>query len=234
MLISGVQPFTMLDYPGKTATIVFTAGCNFRCGYCHNPEFVLPELLAKLKGDFITEEAFFNFLEERVGLLEGVVVSGGEPTIHAGIIDFIAKIKQLGFFVKLDTNGNKPEVVRELLRKEVVDYIALDYKTSAKNYSALAGALAFGEKVQETLALIKQSGIDYELRITLVKELHTPETLAEMAREMTGAKRVFLQQFRSATTLNLQFADYKAFSTDEMLAIAEQFRRTVKEVAVRS
>ncbi|MBI5729017.1 MAG: anaerobic ribonucleoside-triphosphate reductase activating protein [Candidatus Magasanikbacteria bacterium] len=233
MLISGVQPFTMLDYPGKSAAIVFTAGCNFRCGYCHNPEFVLPELLAKMKDSFIPTEAVFRFLDERRGLLEGVVVTGGEPTMHHDLVPFLGEIKRRGFAVKLDTNGNRPEVVAAALSAGSLDYIAMDYKTSLSEYQALAGALASRVKIKETVELIKQSGIGYEFRVTLVKELHSAILIEQMVKELAGARCVFLQQFRPATTLNPAFASYRAFSAGEMEAIAEQFRATVLEVAVR-
>lgn len=233
MLVSGVQPFTMLDFPGKSAAIIFTAGCNFRCGYCHNPEFVLPELLAKMKDSFIPTEAVFNFLDARRGLLEGVVVTGGEPTMHHDLVPFLSTIKQRGFLVKLDTNGNRPEVVSAALAEGSVDYIAMDYKTNLSGYSVLAGTLASAIKIKETIALIKQSGVDYEFRITLVKELHSAIIIEQMVEELRGACRVFLQQFRPAVTLNPTFASYRAFSAAEMTAIAEQFRATVPEVYIR-
>lgn len=234
MLISGVQPFTMLDYPGKSAAIVFTAGCNFRCGYCHNPEFVLPELLAKMKDSFIPLEAVFRFLDERRGLLEGVVVTGGEPTMHHDLVPFLGEIKRRGFAVKLDTNGNKPEVISAALAARNVDYIAMDYKTSLSAYQALVGALGDGEKLRKSVELIKQSGVDYEFRITLLKEVHSDAIIEQMVRELRGARRVFLQQFRSATTLNPAFANYHAFSEEEMKQIAEKFSGAIPEVALRS
>jgi len=233
MLISGVQPFTMLDFPGKSAAVIFTAGCNFRCGYCHNPEFVLPELLAKMKDSFIPTEAVFHFLDERKGLLQGVVVTGGEPTIHHDLIPFLGEIKRRGFAVKLDTNGNKPEAVAAALAAGNLDYIAMDYKTALSEYAALAGVFASGAKIKETAELIKQSGVDYEFRVTLVKELHSAILIERMINELAGARRVFLQQFRPATTLNQLFAGYQPFSAGEMAAIAQQFRAVVAEVAIR-
>lgn len=234
MLISGVQPFTMLDYPGKRAAIVFTAGCNFRCGYCHNPEFVLPELLAKIKDSFIPPEAVFNFLDERRGLLEGVVVTGGEPTTQHDLAPFLGEIKRRGFAVKLDTNGGRPEALAAVLAAGGVDYVAMDYKTSLENYPALAGSLASGDKIKETAGLIKRSGVDYEFRVTLVKELHSAILIEQMVKELAGARRVFLQRFRPAVTLDPAFAGCRAFSDAEMAAIAEQFRAVVSEVGVRS
>lgn len=234
MLISGVQPFTLLDYPGAAAAIIFTAGCNFRCGYCHNPEFVLPEMLAKVKDSFIPEAAIFNFLETRRGLLEGVVVSGGEPTMHYDLVPFLKKIKALGFKVKLDTNGNRPAVVRQALDENLLDYIAMDYKTSVSAYGALVGPLAVAENITESVALIKNSGIEYEFRSTLIKDLHSDILLGRMARELAGAKRLSLQQFRPSHTLDPTFVSQRAFSVPEMEVIAEKFRKSVETVAVRA
>jgi pyruvate formate lyase activating enzyme len=119
MLISGVQPFTNLDFPGKIACVMFVPGCNFRCGYCHNPEFVVPERIQAMKGGFITEEAFFSFLDKRRGLLDGVVISGGEPTLAPELVRCVTRIKDRGFSVKLDTNGNRPDVVKKLVGTEI-------------------------------------------------------------------------------------------------------------------
>ena len=130
MQLSAIKKSTLLDYPGKLATIIFTPGCNLRCRFCHNPEFVLPEELEKIRHDFIGEEVFFRFLQTRVGFLDGVVICGGEPTIHKDLPEFCQKIKNLGFLVKLDTNGSNPEMLELLLEQKLVDYIAMDIKHS--------------------------------------------------------------------------------------------------------
>ncbi|MDO8626716.1 MAG: anaerobic ribonucleoside-triphosphate reductase activating protein [Candidatus Magasanikbacteria bacterium] len=234
MLISGIQPFTMLDYPGETAAIIFTAGCNFRCGYCHNPEFVVPELLAKIKNNFIPETAILNFLESRRGLLTGVVVSGGEPTIQPDLLEFLKKIKNLGFKVKLDTNGNRPEFLRAALAARALDYIAMDYKTSASAYPALVGPLAVAEKIAASRELLKNSDVEYEFRATLIKEVHSDILLTAMQEELAGAKRFFLQQFRPGITLAAAFGAFHPFSVDEMEEIATKFRRVIPHVAVRA
>lgn len=233
MLISGVQPFTLLDYPDKTAAIVFTAGCNFRCGYCHNPEFVLPELVLKLKDSFIPEESFFNFLKSRRGLLEGVVVSGGEPTVQYDLIPFLKKIKTLGFKIKLDTNGHRPELVRQALDENLLDYIAMDVKTSLADYPRLVGPFVRPEKIKETMEIIKTSGRDYEFRSTLIKEVHSGIILAEMKTLLAGAKRLWLQTFRPGHTLQPAFKEYRPFSAEELADLADNFRATVAEVGVR-
>ncbi|MFA9262301.1 MAG: anaerobic ribonucleoside-triphosphate reductase activating protein, partial [Undibacterium sp.] len=137
MKLTAVQKFTLLDYPGRVACIAFTPGCDLRCGFCHNAEFVLPERLKELAGSFIDEEHFFAFLERRRGLLEGVVVSGGEPTIWRDLPEFLARIRSLGFLVKLDTNGNNPAMLRELFDRKLVDFVAMDVKTSLEEYPGL-------------------------------------------------------------------------------------------------
>ncbi len=137
MNLSGIKKSTLLDYPGKIATLIFTPGCNFRCGFCHNPEFVLPDRVEKLRKDFISEEIFFRFLKTRIGFLDGVVICGGEPTIHSDLMGFCKKIKDLGFLVKLDTNGSRPEVIRDLLDANLIDYIAMDVKHTWEQYADL-------------------------------------------------------------------------------------------------
>ncbi len=224
----------MLDFPGKTACVVFTPGCNLRCGYCHNPEFVLPEKIKQLKGSFIPPEVFFAFLRQRRHLLEGVVVSGGEPTMAPDLIDFMRAIKELGFLVKLDTNGNRPDVLVEALRAGVVDYVALDVKTSLGEYKNLTGPMAVPEHIQKSIALLVEGDTDFEFRSTLIKEKHTPAVIADMVAMVRGAKRVFLQTFRSGITLDPVFGSYHAFDSAEMEAIAEQFRSVVPTVVVRS
>lgn len=137
MQLSAIKKSTLLDYPGKIATIVFTPGCNLRCGFCHNPEFVLIEEIEKIRHDFISEEIFFRFLSTRIGFLDGVVICGGEPTIHTDLPEFCRRIKDLGFLVKLDTNGSNPEMLEKLLNQELVDYIAMDIKHTFDKYSEI-------------------------------------------------------------------------------------------------
>lgn len=233
MIISGIQKFTLLDFPGKIACIIFTGGCNYRCGFCHNPEFVLPEELAKISENFIPEEAVFNFLKERKGMLQGVVITGGEPTIMPDLKDFIVKVRDLGFAVKLDSNGNRPEVLKLLLDKGLVDYIAMDFKTSLPQYQSLVGKWADEKKLLESINILKEGKVDYELRTTLVREVHTPEILEAMCETMTGVKRLYLQTFRNGVTLDPTFKNFHSFSPDEMEEIATFFRKNVTEVFIR-
>lgn len=233
MIISGIQKFTVLDYPGKTACIIFTGGCDLRCRFCHNPEFVLPLRLAELSENFIPEETALNFLRARQGMLDGVVISGGEPTIMPDLALFIGKVKELGFPVKLDTNGNHPMVLSSLITEKTVDYIAMDFKTSLPQYGALAGPSVSVARIAESMALLKAGKTDYEFRTTLIREFHTKDVLEEMRGTLRGAKRLYLQSFRNGITLDPALRSCHAFSADEMEKIADHFREAIDEVKVR-
>ena len=173
MFIGGLQKVTLIDYPGKIACTVFCLGCNFRCGFCYNKELVLPE---KTKSQIkIPEKEFFNFLKGRKNLLQGVTVSGGEPTIYEDLPDFIKKIKKLDYFVKLDTNGSNPEMLKDLIEKKLIDYVAMDIKAPLINtkYTQITGIKGILNKVKKSIKIIKNSGLDYEFRTTIVPTFHT-------------------------------------------------------------
>ncbi len=233
MLLSGITKLTLLDFPEKTACIVFTAGCNFRCGYCHNPEFVLPERLKEIEKGFIPEDVFFRFLERRKSLLQGVVVTGGEPTLHPDLEEFIAKIRAMGYEVKLDTNGNRPDVLRRLIENGLVQYVAMDFKTSFGCYPTLSGLGASAAAVEESFHLLKEGTLPYEFRTTLVREIHTEEVLEEMKLSLKGVSRYFLQPFRNEIVLDPKFETMSAFSEGEMESLAEYFAPVVGEIGIR-
>lgn len=169
MHLSAIKKTTLLDYPGKLATIVFTPGCNLRCDFCHNPEFVLPEKIERIRHDFISEEIFFRFLKTRIGFLDGVVICGGEPTIHEDLPNFCQRIKELGLLVKLDTNGTRPEMLENLLAKELIDYVAMDVKHSFDGYDSLTKKSVDISKYKKSIEIIKARAPDYEFRTTLIK-----------------------------------------------------------------
>lgn len=205
MLISGVQKFTILDYPGKVAAIVFTPFCNFRCGYCHNSEFVLPEKIEQIKDSFIPEDIFFNFLKTRIGLIDGVVVSGGEPTLQNDLKDFIKKVREMGFLIKLDSNGSNFNVLKDLVDEHLIDYIAMDVKTDLCNYKKISGYI--GEEnelinnVKKSINLIMNSDIDYEFRTTIAKNFLSKEEIINIGGMINGAKKYALQNFRKGETV---------------------------------
>ncbi|MCE9586355.1 anaerobic ribonucleoside-triphosphate reductase activating protein [Candidatus Uhrbacteria bacterium] len=221
---SAVQTFTQIDFPGSIACIAFLPGCNFRCGYCHNPEFVLTERLAETSESWIAEDVFLNFLDQRRGLLDGVVISGGEPTLHAGLSDFMRRIREKGFKVKLDTNGSRPEVLAELLDDHLIDYIAMDVKTSLEKYPELVGPCIRPAAIAESIALIKARAPDYEFRTTLIRECHSTKTIEKIRELIRGAKRYRLQTYRPSVTLDPLFANHHPFTSQEMRTIAESFK----------
>lgn len=233
MLISAVQKFTMLDYPDHTAAIVFTPGCNMRCKFCHNKEFVLPNELEQIADSFLKEEAILRFLDTRKGLLDGIVISGGEPTLQKDLRTFIEKVRTKGFLVKLDTNGQRPEVVKELLTAHLLDYIAMDVKTLPQNYNDLVGAGDFEKTIPQSIEVIQKSGIAYEFRTTMIKEIHTPEIIEEMINLLAGSEKYYIQTFRPKNTLDPTFEKYHPFEPSEMKEICQKFAEVVDEVGVR-
>ena len=192
MRISGLQKLSMVDYPGKLAATVFTGGCNLRCPFCHNAPLVLrvsetPEL---------PSEEVLAFLRSRKGLLDGVVLSGGEPLLQTGAADFLREVKSLGFAVKLDTNGCYPEVLAAILEEGIVDYVAMDIKNRPEKYAEAVGIPGFdAAPVLESAQLLRSSGVDYEFRTTVVREFHTLEDIRAIGEWLKGSKRWYLQQF---------------------------------------
>lgn len=232
MKIISINTLTLLDFPKKTACIIFTPGCNFRCGFCYNEDFVLPEKLEKYKDNMIPEEAFFNFLDTRKGLLDGVVISGGEPTLMPDLIPFIKKIRKKGFLVKLDTNGTNPKILEKIIQEKLVEYIAMDIKTAPENYAEVTGVPVNISKIEKSRDMIMQSEIDYEFRTTVIKEIHTKEVLKQMATFIKGAKKFCLQNFEKKHVLDPKFLDYSSFRKDELEEVAEIFRESIGEVVV--
>lgn len=204
-----------------------------RCRFCHNPEFVLPERLSELKGASIPTEVFFRFLDSRKMFLDGIVVCGGEPTIHGDLPDFLREIKSRGYLVKLDTNGNRPEVVRHVISEGLVDYFAIDVKHSSEKYPWLAGPGASFEKTVESARIVIESGIDHEFRTTVAKGEHTAEDIGEIARAISGARRYFLQNYRPGNVLDPGFRG-SPFEGSELERFAETARQHVREVRVRA
>jgi anaerobic ribonucleoside-triphosphate reductase activating protein len=228
MKIGGLQKLSLVDYPHHTAVAMFTIGCNMRCGYCHNPELVLPERYA----DAIPEEDILLFLESRVGRVEGVAISGGEPTMHSDLPDFIRRVKKLGFLIKLDTNGTNPEMVRDLLRDGMLDYVAMDIKASMARYQEVVARPVDIDAIQETIRLIKASGVDHEFRTTLVKSQVSAEDLDEIGQLVKGSPRYALQRFRPGLTLSPQFAYETTYSDEELEVLKVRMERFVKECVV--
>ena len=183
---------TLLDFPGKVACTVFTGGCNFRCPFCHNALLVtkLPE-----KPDY-TEDEILSFLEKRVGLLDGVAITGGEPLLNPDIADFIRKIRDMGYAVKLDTNGSFPERLKAIVSEGLVDYVAMDIKNRREKYAETVGLNSLDlSKIEESVEFLKSGAVDYEFRTTVVKQFHTVEDIRAAAEWISGSRRYFLQNF---------------------------------------
>lgn len=235
MRVSGITPFTALDYPEHTACVLFLPGCNMRCKFCHNSEFVIPEKIREIKDTFLEEDVVFSFLQKRIGKLQGVVISGGEPTVHAALKPFIEKIRALGFLIKLDTNGNNPVRLKALIDADVIDYIAMDVKTSLATYQELVGSMAHPDFIDMSMELIRTSGIPYEFRSTLIREFHTSDILHHMASLFSPEQdTLYLQQFRPGTTLDPAYGAYHGYSEDEMQDIAETYFSTnTRQVHIR-
>lgn len=174
MKFGGLVKFTLIDFPACPAAIVFTQGCNFRCRYCHNPELVYPHLFTEP----VPEEEIYAFLKRRQGTLEGVVVSGGEPTLYDDLPSFLATLKQMGYKTKLDTNGSRPEMLKELIDKKLVDFIAMDLKAPLEKYSLITGKDTNEATLKTSIDLIRKSGLSYEFRTTYDKEVLTDEDIA--------------------------------------------------------
>ena len=192
MNIQGFQKLTLLDYPGKMACTLFTAGCNLRCPFCHNSRLVIdPE-----KQSGYSEEEIFAFLKKRSGVLDGVAITGGEPLLQNDIEDFIRKVRDLGYSVKLDTNGTFPDKLRDLVEKGLVDYVAMDVKNSQELYAETVGISGYDiSKIKESIAFLLEGKVDYEFRTTVVREFHSVFTMNSLGEMIKGAKRHFLQGF---------------------------------------
>ena len=192
MQIAAIQKTTLLDYPGHLACTVFLPGCNLRCPYCHNAPLVLPEegLPASL-----SQQELLSFLEKRAGLLEGVCISGGEPTLHSGLPQLLREIRSQGYLTKLDTNGSHPAMLASLLEEGLLDYVAMDIKNSPARYGLTCGGAEILPQAEASAALLMESGTDYEFRTTVCHPFHTPEDLTAIGLWLRGAKRYFLQPF---------------------------------------
>ena len=192
MNIQGLQKLTLLDYPGKMACTIFTAGCNLRCPFCHNSRLVINPV----NQSEYSEEEIFSFLKKRSGILDGVAITGGEPLLQNDIEDFIIKIKNLGYSVKLDTNGTFPEKLRSLVEKGLVDYVAMDVKNSPELYAETVGISGYDiTKIKESISFLLEGKVDYEFRTTVVREFHSVFGMNGLGEMIKGAKRHFLQGF---------------------------------------
>lgn len=228
MKICGFQKTTLLDFPEHVAATVFTGGCNFRCPFCHNAGLVL----APDRQAHFTEEEVLSHLRKRRGLLTGVCITGGEPTLQPDLKEFIRKVKDTGYAVKLDTNGYRPQLLRELLAEGLLDYVAMDVKASLEKYAAATGCAEIDlSRIRESIAILKGCGIPYEFRTTVVEGIHTVEEFESIGKLLEGSRAYFLQGFEESE--NMIQEGFRAFSPEKMEEMADIVRKYVDKVRLR-
>ncbi len=239
MIIGGLEKMTLLDYPGQLAAVVFTKGCNFRCHFCYNPLLVWPDRETDEKKyektySPISEDEFFLFLEKRKGKLDGVVITGGEPTLHADLPYFIKKIRALNYKIKLDTNGTNPEAIKKLLAENLLDYIAMDLKASFDKYESVVGVKINCQELEKSVKIVIESGLPHEFRTTVVPGLLELSDFDKMGKIIAGADAWYLQKFKSDTELvDRDLERHAPFTDKEMIEMASVGKKYVKICEVR-
>lgn len=249
-LMFGLQKTSLLDFPGKISAVVFSYGCNLRCPFCHNPELVVEEPNEYL----LSKNEIYTFLKSRVGKLDGVVFTGGEPLIHSDMLTFIQEIKKLGFLIKVDTNGFFPDRLEKLIEAKIVDYFAMDIKSDRERYQKTIGlekhlvvskpktideenfvdkSFSIG-KVLKSVELIMESGVEYEFRATFVPGLHDLQSAKGIGLLIEGAKKFYIQNFRSGKVIDSQFQDLAGFSELELHRFKEILEEYVENVIIRN
>lgn len=227
VILGGLQKSTLQDYPDKIACIIFTKGCNFKCGYCHNPE------LFDSKSPTIELSEILDFLKTRVNKLDGVVITGGEPTLHQDLPKFIKEIKNLGFCVKLDTNGTNYTMLKTLINEKLIDYVAMDIKSPIEKYNKITNSKVDINEVKKSIELLKSDVIDYEFRTTIVKSQLNIDDFKIIAQEIKGAKKYFLQKFEPSKTLDKNFMQEKSYNDDELKPFIELLKKEIEYVEIR-
>lgn len=226
MKIAGLVKTSLIDYPGNIAAVVFTQGCNIRCGFCHNPD-----LLEISSPGVIDEKTFFDYLESRKNILDGVVITGGEPTLQADLETFIKKIKELGFLVKLDTNGTNFTVLENLVKKDLIDYVAMDIKGPLEKYETICGPVN-KQNIKKSIEFLINGQVEYEFRTTVLPHYHSEEDFNEIGILLRGAKKYVLQGFRPEITFDRTLAKTKPFTREELEQIKGIFSHYIKNVII--
>jgi pyruvate formate lyase activating enzyme len=229
MDIGGLQKFSLIDYPDKICAIIFTQGCNFRCPYCHNPELSNPDLYETI----IPVEDIFSFLEKRKGKLDAVTITGGEPTLQSDLIDFIKRVKEMSYLVKLDTNGSHPDVLETIITNNLIDYIAMDVKAPWDKYQNIIQSTIKPEIIKKSIELITKSNIPYEFRTTVVKSQLSMDDLLTIGKNLKNSKRYVLQKFVPSKTRDPKFLKKKTYSDDDFENIRKNIEKHIVNVVVR-
>lgn len=225
MQIMGFQKMTLLDYPGYIAATIFIGDCNFRCPFCQNASLVYME------EEVIDQNYIISYLEEKKKYLDGVCISGGEPTMQKELVDFIKKIKSMGFKVKLDTNGTNPNMVRNLIDNKLIDFVSMDIKNSKEKYNITADATVNIDMIQKTIDILMENNIDYEFRTTIVYEFHTEEDITKISKWLKGTKKYALQQFQDSG--NLIQEGLHAHEKETLYKFKEILEKNIKDVQIR-
>jgi pyruvate formate lyase activating enzyme len=223
MTFGGFQKTDLINFPGLVASTVFTRGCNFRCPYCHNPEFVIQGSDQTYFGETYTDEEILSYLKKRAGLLDGLVITGGEPTLHADLPDFIREVRAIGLKVKLDTNGGRPDVLHSLLESGLLDYVAMDIKAPLDKYDLLG--FNSPKAIEKSVKILNASDLDHEFRTTCVKAIITEDDFPKMAALIGPDAKWYLQPFNPAKTLDPQYGSESTYSAAELKQIASDLHR---------
>jgi len=219
MKIGGIQKTSLLDYPDIISAIIWTVGCNFRCPYCYNKDIVFGNVQP------VPEKEVISFLEKRKGILEGLVITGGEPLMQKDIADFCKKVKKIGYLVKIDTNGMYPKKLKELIDKKLIDYVAIDIKATRTKYDKLTNVKVDIKKIEESIKIVQNSKLDYEFRTTFVPELLTKNDIIEIAKWLKGSKKYYLQQFKPNPPLvSAKLEEALPYSKKEFVDILEEIK----------
>jgi len=227
--IKGYVPTSLIDYPGKICSVIFLPDCNFRCPFCQNPDLILkPKEMPNVDIKNIIEH-----LKSRYGWIDGVCITGGEPTLHVALPQLLSEIKKLGFLIKLDTNGTNSKMLKQLIDRKLVDYIAMDIKAPLENYEDVVKTKVEKNNVKESIDIIRKSGIDYEFRTTVVPKLIKKDDIKRIGEWLKGSKMYCIQQFRPDKTLDKSFENEKSYTPDELKQLVEVARPYFKEVCVR-
>lgn len=228
MQIAGLQKVSLIDFEGYISAIIFTRSCPFRCPFCHNPELVIPEQFIPL----LSSEEIMDFLKSRTNQLEGVCITGGEPTLQKDLLEFIKEIKDLGYKVKLDTNGFNPLIVDKIVKEKLVDYLAMDYKSPLTKYSQTTNSPIDPEQITKSVQIIMNGEIPYEFRTTVVKPIHCVEDFKQIGQEIRGAQKFYIQNFVKSKHVNYK-ENFKPFSDEELAESLKIIKKYVQEADIR-
>ncbi|QUH20165.1 anaerobic ribonucleoside-triphosphate reductase activating protein [Alkaliphilus sp. B6464] len=227
MNIIGIEKSSFIDYPNNICTVLFTGGCNFRCPYCHNSSIV------NNTGDKIDEEEIIDFLKKRKKFIDTLCISGGEPTLQKDLYDFICRVKEEGFIIKLDTNGTNPTILRNLIDKKLIDYVAMDIKAPLIKYPSIVKSFVDLNDIQESINILLKNKVDYEFRTTICKELLSIEDIETIAKELKGCKTYVLQNFRDGETVLAGKNRFTSYKAEELKEIEEAISSLLNKVVIR-